>query len=176
MNNKVETALALTAKYGVARKEPARQNLVIMPRVCAVHGLAFVALYEALPNGHYRLKDCERANGSGSVGGTMKQIDLNLIESRWLHPEKCPWCGDYGIIYCTECKRFVCGGRTKGNDFTCAPDCGCHGKLSGEYTSFTGVSEPPAAAPRASGSPQLAGTVRAALPLVNALKLGSGKR
>jgi predicted RNA-binding Zn-ribbon protein involved in translation (DUF1610 family) len=173
MKNKVEAALAIGEKYGVvARKPEIHENLVAATRICAVHGRPWVALYEPKTNGHYKLKDCARVTGAGaSGGGTAKEIPLSLIDGRWLHAEKCPWCGSEDMIRCGNCNAFVCGGRVKGDAFTCYDACGFRGTLSGSYSSFTGVSQPSPAAARATQTP---GAARAALPTAQRPQLSPG--
>jgi len=174
MNNTIETALAIGEKYGVVRRPDTRNDLVAMSRMCAVHGRPWMAIYAPKANGHYKLAECARIDGASAGGGTAKQIPLNLIDGRWLHREKCPWCGADGeIIHCGGCKGFVCNGRVRGDSFRCHEACGFRGTLSGSYSSFTGVSQPSPAASRAAHMP---GAAPAALPVASRAQLPSGRK
>jgi hypothetical protein len=172
--NQIEAALAISEKYGVARKQETREDIVAMPRMCAKHGRAWTALYEAKGNGHYRLKDCERVTGAkGASGGTAKQIPLDLIDGRWFRREKCPWCGADNLIHCGMCEAFVCSGRVRGDHFRCTDACGFGAVMAGSYSSFTGTAQ---SSPTASRGPQSSGSSRTALPPTQRAQLSAGRK
>jgi len=174
----VNIALAISEKYKVpSPPKPVDENIVTMARMCAKHGMPYVSLYEKQPNGHYRLKSCDKVTGQqiGEVKGIITDIKTELIDDGWFRHEKCAYCGAGNFITCNKCGYGVCTARTKNNWFQCYDVCGARVQLYyGTRTSIRGIS----AAPASGGSMQggsAKGTGKA-LPAAARGQLTGGRR
>jgi hypothetical protein len=129
-----------------ARKVMEKRNLpigmtVFMPRICAVRGLPYAALYRE-KDGLWTFGECVRAAERGSGGASQMAIRWDTILGS--EREICPWCnagvkivatGPASSIHCSKCSRDVCVGRCFGSTFQCCDACGAVGDISGSTES-----------------------------------------
>jgi hypothetical protein len=93
--------------------------------VCAKFDLEYLMRFERQESGRYRAVESIRVHDgdSASSGGAPSRVlRVDQITGRYT---PCPWCGDTaGRLYHCDCGAAVCGGRVKGNLFTCRDSCG----------------------------------------------------
>lgn len=98
--------------------------------VCAVHDLGFIEFYERQRSGLYLpIKSRLLHVGEGFGAGHGARLTIRVADICGPHTP-CPWCGDNGGgRYHCDCGAVVCGGRVKGNVFTCRDSCGASWRI-----------------------------------------------
>lgn len=91
---------------------------------CALRDLPFVVRYERQPNGRYRALESVQLQQGGASGreGQSETFILPTDQIDGGHTP-CAWCGTTGHYHC-HCGGVICGGKVKGNLFTCRVSCG----------------------------------------------------
>lgn len=122
------------------QRQVTASDVIDLPRVCAVHvGKGFMSRYVRQANGRFAYAGGIKFTPSVQEQYRAYADNTMRLPNHDLDDETCPWCGaeGFGSIWCGNCSREVCYGKTAKGIFVCA--CGARGNLVTDNRAFQGI-------------------------------------